>query len=241
MKSGHLPVKRNTPFKSKFVLLACLGVALAVPQAANAQSRGIFGALFGMLSGAPPISHSRPPLAYADPSSEPSANPTDRSQPTSRPGRGLAFCVRMCDGRYFPVTMAGGSAPESTCNAMCPAAKTKIFWGSQSGPSVGSDGTGYTDTDNAYVYRDKTVDGCTCNGKTSYGLVAIDVKNDSTLRRGDMVATSEGVKVFNGNTRVGHRAADFDLAVNYTRLPSDVRRHLATMSVTPAGDSAERR
>lgn len=223
MKSGQTPVRR------KWLLLACLGIALAVPQAAHAQSGGIFGALFGMLSGPPPISRTAP-LAYSDPS----ADPTDRSQqPASRPGRGgLAFCVRMCDGRYFPVTNAG-TTPESTCNAMCPAAQTKIFWGSQSGPGVGQDGVSYTDTDNAYVFRDKIVDGCTCNGKTSHGLVAIDVKNDSTLRRGDMVATSEGVKVFNGNTRVGHRAADFDLAVNYTRLPSDMRRHLATMSVAP--------
>jgi hypothetical protein len=54
-----------------------------------------------------------------------------------------------------------------------------------------------------------------------------------------MVATSEGVKVFNGNTRVGHRAADFDLAVNYTRLPTDMRRHLATMSVAPTPDAIE--
>lgn len=230
MKSGR------KPFKNKLLLLACLGFAMAIPQAANAQSRGLFGALLGIFSGAPPA-HREAPLSYA----EPSGDPTDRSQSAGRPGRGgLAFCVRMCDGRYFPVTSAG-TTPESTCNAMCPAAQTKIFWGSQSGPGVGQDGVSYTDTDNAYVYRDKIIDGCTCNGKTSHGLVAIDVKNDSTLRRGDMVATSEGVKVFNGNTRVGHRAADFDLAINYTRLPSDMRRHLATMSVAPTPDATEGR
>jgi hypothetical protein len=212
-----------------------LGIAITVPQVAQAQSRGgLFGALFGMLSGGAPR-QSRPPLAYADPSDD----QTERSQqPSGRPGRGAAFCVRMCDGRYFPVTTAGGSAPESTCSSMCPAAQTKVFWGSRAGPGVGQDGTSYTDTTNAYVFRDKIVDGCTCNGKTSLGLATIDVKNDPTLRRGDMVATSEGVKVFNGSTRVGHRAADFDLAVNYTRLPSDVRRHLATMSVAPSGDAA---
>jgi hypothetical protein len=229
-----------TPVGRKWLLLACLGIAMTVPQAANAQSRGIFGALFGMLSGAPPIRHSAPPLAFADPSDDPTAR---SQQPAARAGRGgLAFCVRTCDGRYFPITGAGGSAPESTCNAMCPAAQTKIFWGSQSGPGVGQDGVSYTDTDNAYVFRDKMVDGCTCNGKTSHGLAAIDVKNDSTLRRGDMVATSEGVKVFNGSTRVGHRDTDFDLAVNYTRLPSDVRRNLANMSVAPTTkDAAEGR
>jgi len=231
MKSGR------KPFKNKF-LLACLVFAVAVPQAASAQSGGLFGALLGIFSGAPRV-HREAPLSYADPSGD----PTERSQqPSGRPGRGgLAYCVRMCDGRYFPVTTAGGSGPESTCNAMCPAAQTKIFWGSQAGPGVAQDGLSYTDTDNAYVFRDKIVDGCTCNGKTSHGLVAIDIKNDTTLRRGDMVATSEGMKVFNGNTRVGHRAADFDLAVNYTRLPSDMRRHLATMSVAPTRDTTEDR
>jgi hypothetical protein len=232
MKSGRKPLKR------KLLLLACLGFAMAVPQAANAQSGGLFGALLGIFSGAPPAHHRQAPLSYADPSGDPERS----QQPSGRPGRGgLAFCVRMCDGRYFPVTTAGGAAPESTCNAMCPAAQTKIFWGSQAGPGAGQDGVSYTDTDNAYVFRDKIVDGCTCNGKTSHGLVPIDVTNDATLRRGDMVATSEGVKVFNGNTRVGHRAADFDLAVNYTRLPSDMRRHLATMSVAPTKDATEGR
>jgi hypothetical protein len=228
----------RAPSKSRWLLLAFLGIAIAVPQAANAQSRGLFGALLGIFAGAPPAHRELRdvPLAYADPS----ADPSDRAPSAARPGRGgQAFCVRMCDGRYFPVTSAAGSTPDSTCTAMCPAAQTKIFWGSQAGPGVGQDGVSYTDTNNAYVFRDKIVDGCSCNGKTSHGLVAIDVKNDSTLRRGDMVATSEGVKIFNGNTRVGHRAADFDLAVNYTRLPTDMRRHLATMSVAPTPDATE--
>jgi hypothetical protein len=215
-----------------------LGIAVAVPQAAQAQSRGgLFGALFGGIFSAPPPVHRDAPLAYSDPSGDPSA----AERPSGRVGRGgQAFCVRTCDGRYFPITSAAGNSPESTCNAMCPAAKTRIFWGSQNTPGVGSDGVSYTDTDNAYVFRDKIVDGCTCNGKTSFGLATLDVKDDPTLRRGDMVATSEGVKVFNGNTRVGHRATDFEIATNYTRLPTEVRRHLATMSVAPAAESTDR-
>lgn len=235
MKSG-----RST-FKAKWLLFGMLGIAMAVPQVAQAQSRGgLFGALFGGIFSAPPPVHRDSPLSYADPSAPSAADPSATERQTSRVGRGQAFCVRTCDGRYFPITSASGNSPESTCNAMCPAAQTRIFWGSQSGPGVGSDGVSYTDTDNAYVFRDKVIDGCTCNGKTAYGLAAMDIKNDPTLRRGDMVATSEGVKVFNGSTRVGHRAADFEIATNYTRLPTDVRRHLATMSVAPAAESAER-
>lgn len=228
----------GSKFQRKWLLLGLLGLAIAIPEAAQAQSRGgLFGALFGGLFSGPPRMSREAPMAYSDPSADPLAG--DRA--TGRPSRGgLAFCVRTCDGRYFPINTAGGNSPEATCNQMCPAAQTRIFWGSQSGPGVGSDGVSYTDTDNAYVFRDKVVDGCTCNGKTSFGLATMDVKDDPTLRRGDLVATAEGMKVFNGNTRVGHRATDFEIATNYTKLPTDVRRHLATMSVTPAAENAER-
>ena len=38
-----------------------------------------------------------------------------------------------------------------------------------------SNGARYADLDNAFVYRQKIVEGCTCNGKDSFGLARIDV------------------------------------------------------------------
>ena len=44
------------------------------------------------------------------------------------------------------------------------------------------------------MYRQKIVEGCTCNGKDSFGLARIDVASDPTLRPGDIVATGDNVK-----------------------------------------------
>ena len=55
-------------------------------------------------------------------------------------------------------------------------------------------GARYADLDNAFVYRQKIVEDCTCNGKDSFGLAQIDVAADPTLRQGDIVATGDNVK-----------------------------------------------
>ena len=46
-------------------------------------------------------------------------------------GGGQAFCVRTCDGRYFPVTGSGNASRAASCNSFCPASETKVFSGSR--------------------------------------------------------------------------------------------------------------
>jgi hypothetical protein len=137
--------------------------------------------------------------AYSDPS-----NPSDRpvyspfggSAPavSSGTGRAVSFCVRTCDGRYFPIQRHANANPAQLCNAFCPAAKTAVFNGSQIDQAIGSNGGRYADLDNAFVYRQKVVEGCTCNGKDAFGIARIDVVNDPTLRQGDIVASGDNVK-----------------------------------------------
>lgn len=106
-------------------------------------------------------------------------------------GRFTAYCVRLCDGHYFPVQPAHAG---QLCSAFCPASKTKVFAGTDVAEARASDGARYADLENAFVYRDHLVDGCTCNGVDSAGLARIDVKNDPTAQRGDMVATANGLQ-----------------------------------------------
>src|SRR3954451_6658332 len=77
------------------------------------------------------------------------------------------------------------------CNAFCPAAKTQVFNGSQIAHAAASNGARYATLDNAFVYRQKIVPGCTCNGKDTFGLAKIDVASDPTLKPGDIVATGD--------------------------------------------------
>ncbi len=109
-------------------------------------------------------------------------------------GGRVAYCVRLCDGRYFPIQRNANANPAQLCSAFCPAAKTQVFNGSQIDHAYAGNGQRYADLDNAFVYRQKIVEGCSCNGKDSFGLARIDVAADPTLRPGDIVATGDNVK-----------------------------------------------
>jgi Protein of unknown function (DUF2865) len=84
-------------------------------------------------------------------------------------GRYVAYCVRLCDGHHFPLEHTANAAPIETCRAMCPASKTKVFFGSGIDHAAARDGQRYTDLDRAYAYRDHLVANCTCNGRDALG------------------------------------------------------------------------
>lgn len=117
-------------------------------------------------------------------------------------GRSLAFCVRLCDGRYFPVQRTDGPAtPIRLCRALCPASATRVFEGSDIDTAASADGTRYAELPNAFVYRKQIVSNCTCNGKDAFGLARINVEDDPTLRPGDIVATRDGLKAYSETRR----------------------------------------
>ena len=115
-------------------------------------------------------------------------------------GHGTAFCVRTCDGRYFPIQRHAGSTPAEICHSFCPAAKTVVFTGSKIDNAVAQNGARYADLDTAFAYRNGLVANCTCNGKDGLGLARLETANDPTLRAGDIVATNEGLATYNGKT-----------------------------------------
>ena len=53
---------------------------------------------------------------------------------------------------------------------------------------------------NAFVYREKMVADCSCDGKSATGLVRLDPRDDPTLRPGDFVATGQGLMAYRGGT-----------------------------------------
>lgn len=134
--------------------------------------------------------------AYSDP------GPTmqERQGPASAPsisgstGRSVAYCVRLCDGRHFPMQRHSNATSIQLCNAFCPAAKTQVFNGSQIDYAVAANGARYANLESAFVYRQRIVPGCTCNGKDEFGLAKIDVASDPTLKPGDIVATGDNQK-----------------------------------------------
>jgi hypothetical protein len=119
----------------------------------------------------------------------------NNAQPASpRPavaGSGPAFCVRSCDGKYFPL-MRGAASPTQLCQAFCPASPTKIFFGSSIDHAYAATGERYADSENAFAYRKALRADCTCNGHNPAGLAPVDIAMDGSLRSGDVLATADG-------------------------------------------------
>ncbi len=110
---------------------------------------------------------------------------------------GQAYCVRTCDGRYFPINASDNQSRAAACNNFCPASDTKIVYGSSIDAAATETGKPYSELPNAFRYRNEMVAGCTCNGKDQVGLAPVKIENDPTLRKGDIVAGEGGLVVAN--------------------------------------------
>lgn len=223
---------RKALFALSAGVLAAGAVTFAVPETTSAQ--GLFETLFGGLR----RSVERPasvPTAFADPftSLARAINPSPQRAESSGPSRG--FCVRTCDGRYFPVQTSGGASAADMCRAFCPAAETKIYSGSNIDYATARDGSRYADLDNAFLYRDRMVQGCTCNGRDAYGLAHINVAEDPTLKQGDVVMTKDGLVAYSGSK---NKTAEFTPVKSYSRFSKNYREMLSELKLMPPNPGA---
>jgi Protein of unknown function (DUF2865) len=163
------------------------------------------------------------------------ADPFGQNQPSARPiasGGGPAFCVRSCDGRYFPLPR-GNATSVQICQAFCPASPTKVFFGSNIDSAMTTAGERYAETENAFAYRKALRADCTCNGRDAAGLAPIDLTLDTSLRAGDVIATTNGLVAYSG-IKVGiNQTAEFTPIASYPGLTAEVRARLGEMKVAP--------
>jgi Protein of unknown function (DUF2865) len=153
----------------------------------NAQARDFFSSFFGAMGNR---SSAAPSAPLALPFAEFGDTNTQLQQPRVASS---AYCVRSCDGRYFPITGSGTQSKAETCKSFCPASETKVVYGSNIDNAYTDGGKSYADLPNAFRYRTELVSGCTCNGKDPGGLARVNIENDPTVRRGDIVAGPNGL------------------------------------------------
>jgi Protein of unknown function (DUF2865) len=211
---------------------ASAAVLIASSVTASAQSSG-FGGFFDNLFGRRTLGNGT--SAFADPfgglfGSRPA------EQPRPEMGAGVSYCVRLCDGRFFPIQQHGNMSTAQTCSSFCPASQTKIFNGSSIENASAADGKRYADLPAAFVYRDKIVPGCTCNGKDAFGLANTPIEEDATLQAGDIVATNAGLMAYNGGNAGGRKQA-FTPISSYSGLSADLRRKLTETKIAPATET----
>ena len=150
--------------------------------------------------------------------------PAPRGEMRSRyGGGGQAFCVRSCDGRYFPHYCSDNASRAASCNSFCPASETKVVYGSNIDNAATDNGKPYSELPNAFRYRNEIVAGCTCNGKDQIGLAPVKIEDDPTLRKGDIVAGENGLLVAGRSADRRGAALNFSPAVG-TR-PRQISAH----------------
>jgi hypothetical protein len=145
---------------------------------------------------------------------------------------GPAFCVRSCDGKYFPLAR-GNATPVQMCQAFCPASAIKVFFGSSIDGSYASNGERYADSENAFAYRKALRADCTCNGRDPAGLAPVDLTLDTSLRPGDVVATTDGLVAYSGVRTGTGLTAEFTPVASYPGLTAETRARLGEMKVAP--------
>lgn len=158
----------------------------------------------------------RPAPAQRQATPRPSAErrPARRVAPSSR---GRTYCVRMCDGYYFPVGELAQRRDlplhDLACNAGCPGAPTKLFvlppGAEEIEEAKAADGMRYADLPMAQAYTTSIDDTCSCQGPNRRVADRLDIRHDMTLRRGDIIVTKEGPLVYRGRDGQPEELAEF--------------------------------
>jgi hypothetical protein len=220
--------------RRRMLLAAAVLVASSVTLASReAAAEGLFDMFFGGVQ--KQQRQAPPPQAnfFADPSQQ-------NQQPAPRPvagSGGPAFCVRSCDGKYFPLTR-GNASPVQMCQAFCPASPTKVFFGSNIDSATSMTGERYAESENAFAYRKALRADCTCNGRDAAGLAPVDLTLDASLRAGDVIATTSGLVAYSGIKVGNNQNPEFTPVASYPGLTSEVRARLGEMKVAPVAAEA---
>jgi hypothetical protein len=155
--------------------------------------------------------------------------PTDLKSKETR-ANGLAVCVRLCDGFFFPSATSSGG--DEACAAQCPDAPTARYT-----EPVGSDriedavstrGALYSALPVANRYQSALDNTCSCHRSLTRGYSAA-VLNDPALRKGDVVVTPKGFLVFQGAKSRSITSSDFVALSQAHSLPKDLRAALVAM------------
>ena len=189
---------RLTAFAAVAVLAG--GVALARGPDMNLPMFGAPSSYSPSNSFAPSSGFFRQPEVSAEPS-RPDDHERERRKP-KRPsvaafGYGKPVCVRLCDGSFFPTASVSGG--DAACAAQCPDAPTALYTMSTDRieDAVSSTGKPYSALPVAKRFQTSFESACTCRRDTVASR-ANELLHDPTLRKGDVVMTADGFRVYQG-------------------------------------------
>jgi hypothetical protein len=184
----------------------------------------------------------------------------NNSTPSPSPGADLGpqsgtfrtVCVRTCDGGYFPISFATVPArfpdDEKTCKALCPATEASLYAyrnpGEDINQAVSISGQPYTQSPNAFRFRQEFNSSCACKaaGQTwSDALKSVDDKA-AAEQQGDIIVTEESAKKMarppapKAPATTGKKGAPSTAAASPPPAPAAETAPPATVSTGAAGD-----
>jgi hypothetical protein len=143
-------------------------------------------------------------------------------------GASRAVCVRLCDGFFFPTSSTVGG--DEACESQCPDAPVAMY--SQPGDAIENavslTGERYADLPAALRNRATFDNACTCHRSYDRSRVA-ELLRDVTLRKGDVVMTGKGFRVFEGAGGGESTASDFVALSSAPNFPKNSREALLAM------------
>ncbi|TLG72822.1 DUF2865 domain-containing protein [Methylocystis sp. B8] len=136
----------------------------------------------------------RRPVHYANP--DPLRADTDSMS-------GGGYCVRACDGYYFPLIKSSVISGQQSCQFACPATRVQLYEGPSIEEARNAKGERYTSLSTAFSFREKLTPGCSCNepAESHDYYIRLSLK-DPTLRTSDIVVGEKGAFVYSGSSLV---------------------------------------
>jgi Protein of unknown function (DUF2865) len=135
------------------------------------------------------------------------------------------YCVRLCDGFFFPVVTLKNTSDdkvlqEEICASFCPGTPTAFYrsYGSINS-AVNANYTPYVRLETAFAYRKKISNSCSCKTTTALGLNNLKYSHDFTLRKGDILNQEAAPIMFIGASHFPYKRDNFENVTKNSKIP----------------------
>lgn len=126
------------------------------------------------------------------------ASPSGESSFATTKGDG--FCVRTCDGYFFPLIKSEFVTRQQSCEYACPSAPMAVYEGAAIEQAQNHRGETYESLPAAFSFRDKVTQHCSCNRpEDSQAFYTRISRSDPTLRAGDIILDRKEALVYRGS------------------------------------------